>query len=162
MARILRHLIHGERQLKAVLPDALLQEIEQEIATLEKATSGEIVFAIDHSLSIVEVLRKCTARERAIQKFSSLRIWDTEHNNGALLYLLLADREIEIVVDRGIARLVPATRWQEICTGIEQHLRSGNFREGILGGLREIGAELARCFPPDGSSRNELPNRPAV
>jgi len=93
--------------------------------------------------------------------FGLLRVWDTEHNNGVLVYLLLADRDVEIVADRGIHRLVGEAAWQEICATMEAEYREGRFEEGTLAGIAAISALLARAFPK-GDDANELPNRPVV
>jgi len=108
------------------------------------------------------LFRDQPARERALDTFSHLRIWDTHHNNGVLIYLLLADRKVEIVADRGIAAKVGAEGWQKICAAMERDFRAGNFETGVINGIAAVSRELAAHFPKDGRNPNELPDKPVV
>jgi len=100
--------------------------------------------------------------ERAVDVFSHLRIWDTERNNGVLIYLLLSDRDVEIVADRGVDAKVGPREWERICRGMEAAFRQGDFEGGVIGGIREVTRHLAEHFPPIGTDRNELPDKPVV
>jgi uncharacterized membrane protein len=102
------------------------------------------------------------ARERAIQVFSELGVWDTERNNGVLLYLLLAERDVEIVADRGFNGKVTAAEWEEVCRRMESWLREGRHPEAVIAGIDAISRIVARHFPPSARGRNELPDRPAA
>ncbi|HSU42724.1 MAG TPA: TPM domain-containing protein, partial [Casimicrobiaceae bacterium] len=108
------------------------------------------------------VLRKLMPRERALEVFGLLRVWDTEENTGVLIYLLLADRDVEIVADRGIDREVPAGAWQAICARMEAAFRDQRLVEGVVMGIEEIAALLAAHFPRTGAVANELPDKPVV
>lgn len=154
MKRILTHLWYTQRHIKQVLSEADFAAIEQAIAESEKTHGGEICFAIEAALPVQSILAGQAARERALEVFGKLRVWDTRHNNGVLLYLLLADRQIEIVADRGAAQI----DFEPICKKIEAALAGGNFRDGIIQGLNDIGTELAKLFPA--ADRNELSNKP--
>jgi uncharacterized membrane protein len=103
-----------------------------------------------------------SARERALDIFSHLRIWDTTHNNGVLIYLLLADRKVEIVADRGIDAKVGAAGWQTICAAMEADFRSGNFSGGVIKGIAAVSQQLATYFPKRGTGPNDLPDAPVV
>ena len=103
-----------------------------------------------------------TARERAIEVFSQLRVWDTEQNNGVLIYLLLADRDVEIVADRGVHARLGQAVWEEVCREMEAAFRQGRFEEGAVGGIRSVGMHLARHYPQAGSKTNEMPDRPIL
>ena len=103
-----------------------------------------------------------TPRDRAIALFSELRVWDTEHNTGVLIYLLLADRNVEIVADRGVAARVGTAEWEVICREMEGHLREGRYEAGALAGIRATSDLLARHFPARGPRRGEQPDRPVV
>jgi Predicted membrane protein len=103
-----------------------------------------------------------SGRARAIEMFSNLRVWDTEQNSGVLVYLLLADHDIEIVADRGIAARVDATAWEAVAQAMEAAFRQGEFERGALEGIRRIGELLAQNFPPSGDNRDELANRPVI
>jgi len=107
-------------------------------------------------------LRKLAPRERALEVFGLLRVWDTEENAGVLIYLLLADRDVEIVADRGIDRRVDASQWQAICTRMETSFAKSRYGDGVVEGIAEISALLARHFPRIGASGNEIPDRPVV
>jgi len=103
-----------------------------------------------------------SGRERAIEMFSNLRVWDTEHNSGVLIYLLLADHDIEIVADRGIAARVDPAAWEAVAQTMEAAFRQGEFERGALAGIEQIGALLAAHFPPFGHNPDELANRPVI
>ena len=156
LGRIVRHLV----RLPWRVPAATLRAIERAIADGEAAHRGEIRFAAEDALEARALFAGQSARERAIEVFSDLRVWDTEENNGVLLYLLLADHDVEIVADRGLnARVAPA-EWESVCRAMEQALGRGDFEGAILGGVEAVSALLARHFPPRPGDRNELPDRP--
>ena len=120
------------------------------------------MFVVEGALDTMPLLRGQTARQRAIEVFSRMRIWDTERNNGVLLYVLLADRDVEIVADRGIDAYVGAAGWDKICRDMEAEFRSGQFEAGVINGIAAVSKELAKHFPPQSPQRNELPDEPVV
>jgi len=160
--RIGRHLVQHHWRAKRVFPKAALDRIEQAIARGEASHSGQVRFVVEGGLDGAPLFRNQPARERALDVFSHLRIWDTAHNNGVLIYLLLADRDVEIVADRGIDAKVEPERWEQICRVMEAEFRSGQFERGVVGGIEAVSRELARHFPPSGPHPNELPDRPVV
>lgn len=158
LKRFVRHLFSSPR----AFPKKALAAIEQAIARGETAHRGQIRFAAEGALDSQALFAGQSARERAIEVFSLLRVWDTEENNGVLIYLLLADRDVEIVADRGInARVTPA-EWEGICRGVERALAHGAYEQAIVEGIKEISLLLARHFPPRPGGRNELPDRPMM
>jgi uncharacterized membrane protein len=162
--RLIRHLASAPYRLRRALPPAVLERIAQAIHQAEAGHQGEIRFAIEARLPWSYLRRNAGARERALMMFSKLRVWDTEHNNGVLLYVNLADRAVEIVADRGIAARVPRATWQAICHTARDHFRHGRIEAGAAAAIQAIGAVLAEHFPlpPDQSRGNELPDRPVV
>jgi hypothetical protein len=162
LKRIVRHLMVTRWTVKRAFPRDALAAIEKAIKGSEIGHRGEIRFAVEGALHIEPLLRGQTARERAIDVFSQLRIWDTEHNNGVLIYLLLADRDVEIVADRGIHAKVGAEEWERICRKMEAAFRQADFEGGGIDGIREVTRQLAGHFPPTGDDRNELPDKPVV
>ena len=156
-----RHAVTDRGHVARALPPAALDRIERAIATAEARHAGQIVFAIEPALPVARVLAKLSPRERALEIFGLLRVWDTEDNNGVLVYLLLADRDVEIVADRGIHRHVGDAAWQDVCSRMETAFRDGRYEEGALAGVEAISDLLARAFPR-GDGSNELPNRPVV
>lgn len=160
--RVLRHLVTPGWVARRIFPRAILGRIEEAIRTSERAHDGELRFALEAGLPLATLLAGLTPRERAVEVFSRLRVWDTERNSGVLIYLQLVDRDIEIVADRGIAAQVPQATWDAICGRMEQAFRSGRFEQGVLEGIREITGLLARHFPPRGANTDELPDRPAL
>lgn len=162
LIRTLTHLWFPDWRLRRRLPRSALRAIQTSIRSSERRHRGEIRFAVEASLPLGLLRRGQTAAGRALDLFSVLRVWDTEENNGVLMYLLLADRDVEIVADRGIHRLVGAERWEAICLQMEAAFRQGRFEAGCLRGVEAIGAELERHFPGHDASGNELPDRPAV
>ncbi|MDP8566779.1 TPM domain-containing protein [Methylophilus aquaticus] len=160
--RFVRHLSSHPWQVRRYFSAAALQRIEQAIADSEHQHAGEIRVVIESGLPVAAVLQGVSPRQRAIQLFGQLNIWDTEHNNGVLVYLMLADRDVEIVADRGIHRHVREQGWQHICQQMEGMFRSGHFEQGITHGITAIGQHLAAHFPPEATPRNELCNRVLV
>ncbi len=159
--RILRHLCYPPWRLKRLLPKSSLQAIAQAIAHSERQHGGEIKVAVEAALDWRRLWRFQSARERALEVFSELRVWDTEYNNGVLIYLLLADRQVEIVADRGIARRVEPEEWERICRTMEEAFRQGRFAEGLLASVVAVGNKLKQYFPgPD--LGNELADQPVI
>ena len=121
--------------------------IEQAIKAGEATHSGQVRFVVEGALDGAPLFHDQSARERALDIFSHLRIWDTAHNNGVLIYLLLADRRVEIVADRGIDALVGAEGWEKICRDMEADFKAGNFEAGVIKGIAAVSRQLARYFP---------------
>lgn len=149
-------------RLRRIFPPAALERIGLAIARAETVHCGQIRFVVEHALDPVAVIRGRPARERALEVFSLLGVWDTEHNNGVLVYLLLADRDVEIVADRGIDAKVGSAGWARICHQMEDAFRKGRFEEGVLAGIDEVSRQLQTHFPRGESGANELPDRPVV
>ena len=160
--RITRHLVEHHWRARSVFTPRVLDDIEQAIKAGEATHCGQLRFVVEGALDGRPLFRNQPARERALDIFSHLRIWDTAHNNGVLIYLLLADRKVEIVADRGIDAKVGAAGWQAICRDMEVAFRSGQFKAGVVKGIAAVSRELAKYFPPDAHPRNELPDKPIV
>jgi uncharacterized membrane protein len=140
----------------------VLAAIEAAIKACEATHSGQVRFVVEGALDGKPLFRNQPARERALDIFSELRIWDTAHNNGVLIYLLLADRDVEIVVDRGIDAKVGTAGWEKICAAMEVDFRARNFEGGAIKGIAAVSRELAAHFPRSGGGVNELPDAPVV
>jgi uncharacterized membrane protein len=162
IGRIGKHLLHHRWQVRRIFPPQALAAIEQAIKTAEATHSGQIRFAVEGALDGAPLFKNQSARERALDIFARLRIWDTAHNNGVLIYLLLADRKVEIVADRGIDADVGAAGWHKICAEMESDFRAGNFQAGVIRGIEAVSKQLATYFPPHPGDRNELPDAPVV
>ena len=160
--RIMRHLSSGRAAVRRALPPRALDAVERAIRETETRHDGQIRFAVEAALDLSPLLAGQAARERAIEVFSELRVWDTEHNNGVLIYLLLADRDVEIVADRGIHARLGTETWEAICREMEAAFRNGQFEAGALAGIHAVGEHLARHFPVRGDKSNEMPDRPVV
>ncbi len=161
--RILRHLSLPPWAVRRSFPTRTLAAIEDAIRKNETRHRGEIRFAVEATLDLRPLLRDETPCERAREVFASLRVWDTAENNGVLVYLLLADRDVEIVADRGIDARVGGAGWEAICRSMEAAFREGRFEAGVIDGIRAIGEILSREYPATGGANpNELPDRPTV
>ena len=161
--RILRHLFIGRPAVRRALPPAAMRSIETVIGEEERRHTGELRFAVEASLPLRELLAGVSSRDCAIDWFSRLRVWDTEGNSGVLIYLLLADRRIEIIADRGIHSKVGETAWETICGLMQQEFAQGEFERGVVLGLRAVSDLLAVHFPAgEGENPNELPDAPLV
>jgi len=160
--RIGRHLLAHRWRERRVFPPKVLAAIEAAIKAGEATHTGQIRFVVEGALDGGPLFRNQPARERALDIFSHLRIWDTAHNTGVLIYLLLADRDVEIVADRGIDAKVGRAGWEQICTGMEADFRAGDFERGVIKGIEAVSRELATHFPPYVGEPNELPDAPVV
>lgn len=160
--RIARHLLMTPWQVRRAFPRAALTAIEQAIKASETEHTGELRFVVEGALDVAPLLRGQSARERAIDVFSQLRIWDTAHNNGVLIYVLLADRDVEIVADRGIHTKVGAPEWETICRTMEAAFTQADYEGGVVSGIRAVAQHLMKHFPATGAGRNELPDKPVV
>jgi uncharacterized membrane protein len=167
LKRIMQHLSTGRASVRRAFPPHALAAIERAIRATETQHGGQIRFAVEASLELSPLFAGQSACERAIEVFSELRVWDTELNNGVLIYLLLADRDVEIVADRGVHARLGNEVWETICLEMEAAFRDGRFEEGVLAGIHSVGLHLARLYPRSaeqaaGSLRNELPDNPVV
>lgn len=160
--RALKHLCLPPWYRRQLFPAATLSAIEAAIREGEKRHGGELVFAIETALDLGPLWRGLPARARAWELFSQLRVWDTEENNGVLIYLLLADRDVEIVTDRGAASRIGQDQWEAVCRAMEKEFRAGRFEAGVLTGIRKVNELLATHFPGRSTERNELPDKPVI
>ena len=160
--RFVRHLATDHRAVRRAFPKEDLGRIEAAISAGERNHAGQVRFVVEAALPLALVLSRQTPRERALDVFGRLRIWDTEDNSGVLVYLLLADRRVEIVADRGIHRKVGEGAWRSICHTMEKAFRERRFADGALTGIEAVSALLARHFPRSGAATNELPDQPIL
>ena len=162
LKRLFRHVFTTRLQLNRAFPKVALREIEVAIQAGEKKHAGEVRFAVESSLEPIDVLRGQTPRARAVELFSNLRIWDTEHNCGLLIYVLMADHAVEIVADRGIHAKVGEVEWRRICHQMEAAFSRNDFRGGAVAGIEGVTLHLQEHFPVAAGDRNELSDRPVV
>lgn len=162
--RFIAHRLWDETDARRVLPAAALERLRQRVAASEAAHSGEIRLCVEASLPLSYLWRRAPARERAIALFGKLRVWDTEHNNGVLIYLLLAEHRIEIVADRGLTRRVDPANWAQMLEQMRAAFRRGEFEAGLADAVDRIGALLLQHYPlaPGQANPNELPDRPTL
>jgi len=160
--RMLKHLIATRWRARQHFTRGVLDQIEAAIHDVESRHSGEIRFVIEAGLDLEQLWQRLTPRARAVQVFSHLRVWDTAANNGVLIYVLLADRDVEILADRGVAARVPQEQWERICREIEAHYREARFAQGSVAGVLSVGKLLAHHFPRHGGDADELPNQPVL
>jgi len=166
IGRLIRHAAATHWRTRMAFPKGTLDAIEQAIARVEREHSGEIRFAIETALTPLHILNGVAPRARALDVFAQLRVWDTEHNNGVLIYVQVADHAVEIVADRGFQGRVSTAEWEAVCRLIEGHFRAGKFQIGAIAGVDAIGSLLARHFPPRAGqpshTGNQLPDRPIL
>jgi len=162
LMRLLRHRWFDDTDLRRALPADALARIEARVAASESRHSGEIRVSVEAGLPLSYLWRGLSARARAVTLFGKLRVWDTEHNNGVLIYLLLADRAIEIVADRGLNQHLSPAQWQDVIEPMRQAFRQGLFEAGLLQAVDAIDTLLARHFAlaPGQANPDELPNHP--
>ena len=144
--RIGKHLLEHHWRVRRIFPPEVLATIEQTIKAGEATHSGQVRFVVEGALDGAPLFRDQPARERALDIFSQLRIWDTAHNNGVLIYLLLADRDVEIIADRGIDAKVGRAGWEKICQAMETDFKAGNFEAASIRGIEAVSRATGGAF----------------
>lgn len=162
LRRLLRHLFSGPWLVRRHFSASAMRNIEAAIESSERQHSGQIRFVVESGLDPYNLIKGMLPRERALEVFSTLRIWDTAQNNGVLIYLLLADHDVEIIADRGIDQFVTRQTWESICHEMELQFAVGKFEDGVLYGVDKIGQLLTNHFAAHPTNDNELPNQPVV
>jgi len=164
LRRIFRHRWLDESDTRRAVPPGLVEQLARRVAASEARHSGEVRIYVEAGLPLSYLWRDASPRERAVAIFGKLRVWDTEQNNGVLIYLLLAEHAIEIVADRGLSRHVPQAEWQRIVAHMGSAFREGRFEDGLTQALEEVSALLVQHFPRAAGSAdvNELPDEPVL
>ena len=162
LLRILKHRWLDETDAQRALDAAALSRLRARVQHSELRHSGEIRVCVEAGLPLSYLWRDATPRERAVTMFGKLRVWDTEHNNGVLVYLLLAEHAIEIVADRGLARHVPAEHWRSLTQGMSEAFKAGRFEQGLAAAIDAVDGLLQQHFALQAGERNpnELPDQP--
>ena len=162
MSRIFKHRWFDETDTRRALPPDALARIEARVAASEQHHSGEIRVSVEAGLPLSYLWKDLSARDRAIMLFGKLRVWDTEQNNGVLIYLMLAEQAIEVVADRGLNQHVSPAQWQALITPMRAAFAQGLFEAGLLQAIDAIDSLLTRHFAlaPGQTNVDELPNRP--
>jgi uncharacterized membrane protein len=164
LERIFKHRLLDERDAQRLLGPGAVERLHARVQASELKHSGEVRVCVEAGLPLAYLRRNATARERAVALFGELRVWDTEANNGVLIYLLLAEHKIEIVADRGLNRLVSAEQWQALLAGMAAAFKAGQFEAGLMQAIDIVDGLLAQHFPlREGEvNPNELPDAPLV
>jgi uncharacterized membrane protein len=162
LARFWKHILMSPLRARHAFGPAVMAAIEREVGVQEKRHRGELRFVVEAELTGAQLWAELSSRDRAREVFAEQGVWNTEENTGVLIYLLLADRRVEIVADRGITARVAEGEWQAICRTMEGHFRDGRFEEGALAGIRAVSDLLAHHFPAQEGNPDELPNRPML
>lgn len=162
LRRFWRHVVMTPWSAARAFPSRTLDAVQAVIAREEKRHRGEVRFVVEAELTSAQLWRGLRPRDRAIELFAALGVWDTDENTGVLVYVLLADRAVEIVADRGISESVAPEEWNAICRVMQEAFRGGRFEEGSVAGVRSISALLAGHFPAREANANELPDRPLL
>jgi uncharacterized membrane protein len=162
LSRTLRHLFALRTATRRRFAATALESIDAAIGAAEARTSGEVRFVVETALDFPDLRAGITPRERALQVFSDLHLWNTELRNGVLIYVLMADRDVEIVADRGAARVIAQEDWEGVCRVVESQFRAGQFAAGAVAGVEAVGRLLERHFPAQGRNSDELPNLPLL
>jgi uncharacterized membrane protein len=163
-ARVWRHLWLDQADARRAMPHQVVERLKARVSASEQRHTGQVRICIEAAWPLPDLWRGATARQRAVAMFAKLRVWDTEHNNGVLIYLLLAERSIEIVADRGLSRKVAPHEWHAIVEHMGAALREGRFEDGVTQALEEVSALLVQHFPAQPGERhpNELPDAPVL
>lgn len=163
LIRIFKHLAMPDWVVRRAFPADVGDAVAAAVAAAEKAHDVELRVAVEGGLPLAPLLRGQSSRERAIELFSQLRVWDTQSNTGVLVYVQFVDRKIEIVADRGISARVQQAEWDAVCARIVEDFRAGRYGEGVRAGIAGITALLRQHVPPPpAGDRDELPDRPTV
>lgn len=162
--RLLRHCWLDATDAHDALGPGTLERLQERVRQSELRHTGEIRLCVEAGLPLGELWRGTPPRPRAVALFSELGVWDTEDNNGVLIYLLIADHAIEVVADRGLARHVPQEQWRAVVQGMSQAFKAGRYEEGLNAAVDAVSAWLEQHYParPGDANPNELPDRPVV
>ncbi|WP_374400442.1 TPM domain-containing protein [Niveibacterium sp.] len=160
--RFIHHGFFSRRHVRRVLDDAVMKRLQALVRESESRHSGEIRIVVEAGLPNSYLWKRLSARDRAITLFGKLRVWDTEHNNGVLIYLLLAERRIEIVADRGLDRQVSIIEWHNLLGDMRAEFAAGHFEQGLAAAVAAVGGLLRQHFPlaAGDPNPNELPDAP--
>ena len=162
LRRFMRHVLMSPLIARRAFNHETLAAVESAVAASECTHRGQVRFVVEAELHTQQLWAGLTSRARALEVFSGLRVWDTDENNGVLIYVLLADRKVEIIADRGIHTKVGEERWRAICKELELHFRKGDFRAGSVTAIHKVGVELAFYFPSHGERANEQADKPVM
>jgi hypothetical protein len=162
MRRALRHLLSTRNEAERAFPPSALEAITRAITDGERTHRGEVRVIVEKSLPFAAIRAGLGNRQRALALFADHGVWDTEEHCGVLIYINLADRKVDIVADRGIARKIDAGTWQAICDRMTQGYAEGQFQDATLAALQQVNDLLRRHFPADGPRTNELPDQPLM
>jgi len=162
ISRLIKHLISHGRKVGSHFSSKDLEVIAKAISQSEGQHTGQICFAVEGAMDVPALLKNQSPRARAIEVFSRLKIWDTEHNNGVLIYVLIADHAVEIISDREINKSVGPNEWQAVCQGIESKFAKGNYQQGVLSAIDRLTQVLHQHFPRTHPSPNEISDNPVL
>lgn len=162
LKRFFRHVSMSELKARKCFPQKTLDTIETAVREGERTHRGEIRVVIEQEYTTWQLWSDLKPRDRAIELFSLLRVWDTEDNTGVLIYILLADRHVEIVADRGIAKRVAQAEWDAMCRIMQEDFRKGDYAHGTVEAVRAASKLLATHFPGGERNPNEIPDRPLM
>jgi TPM domain len=160
--RLVRHLLMTQGQLKRCFKSSVIEAIDEEIRISERSHSGEICFVVEAALDCYSIVKNKSPTARAMELFSRMHLWDTENNSGLLIYVLLADRTVVILADRGIHAKVGDEPWQKICLTMENHFKKGDYEYGAIAGIRAVTEQVEKYFSTAYADRNEISNRPVL
>jgi uncharacterized membrane protein len=168
LTRILKHRWQSDDAAQRAIPPALLDRLAAQVARSEAGHSGEIRIYVEAGLPLSYLWQPASTaqitRERALALFGKLRVWDTAHNNGVLIYLLLAEHRIEIVADRGLNERVAPDTWPRLVAGMSAAFKAGNYEAGLTQAVQQVSALLQQHFALRGGqgNPNELPDAPVL
>ncbi len=161
--RLYRHVLATQRGAHRLFSEQIMRRLQEVVAAGEATHRGEVRLIVESALPLRKVRRGMSTRQRALDLFGTFRVWDTEENNGVLLYINIADRKLEVIADRAAAQAVAGAHWQAVCDLALRSFRAGDFERGVTEALQAIHESLAGAFPTHGTPRaNELPDAPVL
>ncbi len=160
--RLIRHLFESQLLTRRRFSRQTLDQIESAVRAAEASHAGELQVVIETDLDVWAIVTGKTSRQRSLEVFAASGVWDTEANNGVLLYILCADRHVQVVADRGFNGIVTEAEWRGVCAAMEADFRAGRWAEGVVAGVNAAAILVGRHFPSSGQRGNELPNRPIL
>ncbi|MFT3752588.1 MAG: TPM domain-containing protein [Paludibacter sp.] len=160
LRRCWRHLSMTDWRLRQTFPEPVLDAITRSVSASEQLHGGEIRVVIEADWPLMALLRGVTPRQRALEVFALQSVWDTRQRNGVLIYLCLAERDVEIVADRGLESVVSPDEWSAVCRQIETACAAGRHEQALCAAVAAVGQLLARAYPQ--ADRNEQRDRPVL
>ena len=141
------------RKKKEFFTESQKEQVVKAIREAEHQTSGEVRVFVESRCRFVDPV------DRAYEIFKGLKMEETHHRNGVIVYVALKDRQLAVYGDIGIHEKTGEIYWKMEVAKMLSHFNNEDYITGISTCVREIGQALHEHFPYDRTEdKNELPD----